>query len=113
MGWVFELSDCSLRIGRQTPGQQPEIDLTDLDPECASSRLHAEVRQDGEEWLLVPCRTTNGTLLNAHWLEPGTPVTLQPGDRVEFGLEGVALVFFAPDQAVPAEFFQVPRRSAA
>ena len=94
------------------PVPRPEIDLADLDPECASSRLHAEVRQDGEEWLLAPCRTTNGTLLNGQWLEPGTSVTLQSGDRVEFGLEGVALVFFAPDQAVPAEFFQVPRRSA-
>ena len=38
-------------------------------------------------------------------------MTLQPGDRVEFGLEGVALVFFAPDQAVRVEFFQVPRRN--
>ena len=113
LGWVFELNDGLFRIGRQTPGQQPEIDLTDLDPECACSRLHAEVRQSGVEFLLLPCRTTNGTLLNGQWLEPGTPVRLQPGDRVEFGLEGVALVFFAPGQAVPPEFFQVPRRSGA
>jgi len=91
---------------------EPEIDLTDLDPECSSSRLHAEVRQSGDEFLLLPCRTTNGTLLNGQWLEPGTPVTLQPGDRVEFGLDGVELVFFALDQAVPVEFFQVPRRGA-
>jgi hypothetical protein len=111
LGWVFELNEGVSRIGRSTPGQQPEIDLTVLDPECASSRLHAEVRQSGEAFLLVPFRTTNGTLLNGHFLEPGTPVTLQPGDRVEFGLEGVALVFFAPDQAVPVEFFQVPRHS--
>ena len=62
-------------LSTRFPGDmlEPEIDLTDLDPECASSRLHAEVRQDGEGWLLVPCRTTNGTLLNGQWLEPGTP----------------------------------------
>ena len=109
LGWVFELNEGVSRIGRSTPGQQPEIDLTVLDPECASSRLHAEVRQSGEDFLLLPYRTTNGTLLNGQWLEAGTPVTLQSGDRVEFGLEGVALVFFAPGQAVAPEFFQAPR----
>ncbi len=54
------------------------------------SRLHAELRRQGEEWLLVDIGSTNGTRLNG-WRITGS-VAVRPGDRVAFGSVGFCIV---------------------
>jgi hypothetical protein len=47
------------------------------------SRLHAELRPDGDQWLLTDLGSRNGTRLNG-WRIDG-PAAVRPGDRVSFG----------------------------
>lgn len=62
-------------IGRLS-GSEIEIE----DP--GASRRHAEIRRDGEDFLVVDLGSTNGTLLND---SPVTEATLEDGDRITIG----------------------------
>lgn len=71
----YPLAKDALSIGR--------LDTCDIvlgDP--GVSRRHAEVRREGDEWVVVDLDSTNGTIVN------GRPVRrhrLAPGDRIEVG----------------------------
>lgn len=62
-------------IGR-LGGSEIEIE----DP--GASRRHAEIRRDGEDYLVVDLGSTNGTLLND---APVSEATLEDGDRITIG----------------------------
>lgn len=62
-------------IGRLS-GSEIEIQ----DP--GASRRHAEIRRDGEDYLVVDLGSTNGTLLND---APVAEATLEDGDRITIG----------------------------
>jgi hypothetical protein len=62
-------------IGRLS-GSEVEIQ----DP--GASRRHAEIRRDGDEYLVVDLGSTNGTLLND---APVSEATLEDGDRITIG----------------------------
>ncbi len=62
-------------IGRLS-GSEIEIQ----DP--GASRRHAEIRRDGEEYLVVDLGSTNGTLLND---APVSEAALEDGDRITIG----------------------------
>jgi hypothetical protein len=55
-----------------------EIEIQD----AGASRQHAEIRRDGDDFLLVDLGSTNGTLLND---APVTEATLEDGDRITIG----------------------------
>jgi hypothetical protein len=69
-------------------GRAAVCDLMLADPSV--SRHHAELRRQGEEWLLADLGSTNGTRLNG-WRISG-PVSVHPGDRVAFGSSGFRIV---------------------
>ena len=75
--------DERLTIGR---AGSSDLMLTDL----SVSRHHAELRRQGEQWLLVDLGSTNGTRLNG-WRITG-PVPVRPGDQVAFGSLGFCIV---------------------
>jgi hypothetical protein len=62
-------------IGRMS-GSEVEIQ----DP--GASRRHAEIRRDGEDFIVVDLGSTNGTLLND---SPVTESALENGDRITIG----------------------------
>ncbi|MGH2710664.1 MAG: FhaA domain-containing protein [Actinomycetota bacterium] len=62
-------------IGRLS-GSEVEIQ----DP--GASRQHAEIRRDGEDFIVVDLGSTNGTLLND---SPVSEATLEDGDRITIG----------------------------
>ena len=62
-------------IGRLS-GSEIEIE----DP--GASRRHAEIRRDGEDYLVVDLGSTNGTLLND---APVSQATLEDGDKITIG----------------------------
>jgi hypothetical protein len=62
-------------IGRLT-GSEIEVD----DP--GASRRHAEIRRQGEEFVVVDLGSTNGTLVND---SPVSEATLEDGDRITIG----------------------------
>lgn len=73
-------------IGRAHDCDLPLTDMT-------VSRYHAELRREGDEWLLVDIGSTNGTRANG-W-RVGSGFAVRPGDRVTFG----AVTFRLADHA--------------
>ena len=74
-GREWTLDRDRLVIGRLT-GSEIEVD----DP--GASRRHAEIRRQGDEYLVVDLGSTNGTLVND---SPITEATLEDGDRITIG----------------------------
>lgn len=77
---------------RTTIGRSARADL--CIPDAFASRLHAEVRQEGDNFWLVDLGSANGTRLN------GTPVTttlpLQTGSEIQIGETKIAFENDAP-----------------
>ncbi|MCZ6529048.1 MAG: FHA domain-containing protein, partial [Chloroflexi bacterium] len=105
-GLIFELGDPPIMIGRAGRNYDPDIDLTDLDPEFASSRRHARIESEGGRLVIAAMRTTNGTFVNGLELNPGSRHPLEPGDEVQFGFEGVKMNYFPQGQRLPASYFK-------
>jgi hypothetical protein len=92
-GHVFALGTPPISIGRKSNKHHPDIDLTELDEECASSRRHAMILRVKDRWLLLTKETTNGTFVNGVRLSLEDMHTLSDGDVIQFGMDGVELVF--------------------
>jgi len=83
-------------IGRNDPksGIFVEIDLTSLAAEPkVISRKHAQIEQEGDRFYLEDVGSTNGTKLNGQRLPPREKKPVWDGDVIEFGKNGVQLVF--------------------
>lgn len=81
-------------VGRSDPvtGITPDIDLTPLDQQRSTSRRHAKLYQmGGHFYVMEEIGVMNGTFVNENRVATGTPVPLQNGDTVKFGL--VTLTF--------------------
>ncbi|HTO89347.1 MAG TPA: cyclic nucleotide-binding domain-containing protein [Thermoanaerobaculia bacterium] len=81
-------------VGRSDPvtGITPDIDLTPLDPQRSTSRRHAKLYQmGGHFYVMEEIGVMNGTFVNENRVATGTPVPLQNGDVLKFGL--VTLTF--------------------
>ncbi len=74
-GQIIELKTDLIVIGRA-----PECHII-LDPNGVSRR-HAEIRRDGDAFLLVDLRSRNKTKLNDVAVTPGRDHRLKPGDRI-------------------------------
>lgn len=72
----FALSRLRITIGRSARN-----DLCIPDP--FASRVHAEVRHEGDEYFLQDLGSANGTLYNGSVVE--TPITLARGGRIQIG----------------------------
>jgi pSer/pThr/pTyr-binding forkhead associated (FHA) protein len=81
-------------VGRADPvtGITPDVDLTPLDPQRSTSRRHAKLYQlAGNFYVMEEIGVMNGTFVNENRVATGTPVPLQNGDVLKFGL--VSLTF--------------------
>jgi len=67
-------------------------------PERPVSRQHAEIRRDGNRYLLRDLGSKNGTFLNGQEIDG--PVPLQDGDEIQIALR-VKLLFVGVDATVP------------
>lgn len=72
---AYPLSDGSFTIGR-------DADSSIVIREPTVSRLHAEIRQEGDEYQLHP---TGSTITRLNGQSLATPVALTDGDRIEVG----------------------------
>ncbi len=82
---VFPLYKTEVIVGRDDPRSNlyPDIDLSPIDAAMHSSRLHARIYRQGDEWRLeeVP-GVRNGTKVNSVRLEPNQPTTIKSGDEI-------------------------------
>jgi hypothetical protein len=74
------VKEFSLEGERMVIGRLEGSDVQIADP--GASRRHAEVRRDGDEYVLVDLGSTNGTLVNE---APVSEHTLEVGDRITIG----------------------------
>ena len=74
------VKEFSLGGERMVIGRMEGSDVQISDP--GASRRHAEVRRDGNDFVLVDLGSTNGTLVNE---APVTEHTLEEGDRITIG----------------------------
>jgi two-component system, NtrC family, sensor kinase len=84
-GKRFDLTQKSSGIGRDKANT---IQLRDTE----ASRQHAEIRQEGDQFLLVDLGSSNGTFVNEQRI---TQHSLRSGDRVQIGRS--VLIFTASD----------------
>ena len=83
-------------VGRADPvtGITPDVDLTPLDQQRSTSRRHAKLYQlAGNFYVMEEIGVMNGTFVNDNRVATGTPVALQNGDVLKFGL--VSLTFLS------------------
>lgn len=71
-------------IGRPDSAVQNYPDI-EVELDDGVSRQHAEIRRQGDSYLLVDVGSTNGTILNGQMLTPEQPAPLTPGDRIRIG----------------------------
>jgi hypothetical protein len=65
-------------------GRSRECDVVLADSNV--SRRHAEIRPDGRDgWVLTDLGSTNGVHVNGRRADPGRPVTIASGDRLDIG----------------------------
>lgn len=90
-GRVIEIDREVIRFGRLPDNEVPFDPHADLD---ASGR-HAELRKEGEHWVIVDVGSRNGTLIRGQRV---TRHILLDGDEIEFGLGGPRVrVGFGPN----------------
>jgi len=94
-GLVFIIGKPSNVIGRSGKGITPDIDLSEWDPKMISSRKHAVIESTKDGFVLRPEKTTNSTFVNGVEVPAGDSRILKEGDRIQFGFQGLELVFNA------------------
>lgn len=91
VAWEMPVHKTPFLIGRlDEPQRRPDLDLSFYDSQYISRR-HAEITQNGSDYILTDPGSANGTFVNNLQLTPQTPYTLRNGDRIRIG--GVHLVF--------------------
>lgn len=86
-GKRFDLDKEITTMGRKSPVEQiePDIDLTDDDPESYVSRRHAQIRRDESTYLFEDVGSSNGSFINNTKVNAGVEHPLKSGDRVRLG----------------------------
>ena len=100
-------------------GREPGIEVEINSAAAVVSRRHAEIRRQGENYLLVDLGSSNGTFLNGRRIEK--PELLRHNDRIELGPGGPTILVhetvYSPekdtDQAARNQFQPTPGNRAA
>ena len=94
-GKVFELPSSNTLIGRsdERRGIFVDIELTDLDIKKRSSRSHARILERDGEYIVWDLHSMNGTFVNGQRLPEGGRMEIRPGDAIQFGKDGVIMLF--------------------
>ncbi|HMP43312.1 MAG TPA: FHA domain-containing protein, partial [Roseiflexaceae bacterium] len=75
-------------VGREDPisGIHPEVDMTPYGGETGGvSRQHARITRSDGVWMIVDLNSTNYTRVDGIKLDPGVPMALKDGSKIQFG----------------------------
>ena len=86
-GKQFSLDRELTTMGRRSPVEQiePDIDLTDDDPESYVSRRHAQIKRENDQFIFEDVGSSNGSFINNARCNPGVLYPLKNGERVRLG----------------------------
>ncbi len=74
-----------VRIGKPNDQTPPDVDVAGFPNSEVVSRVHANLRVEGDVYYLEDVGSSNGTYINGLPLPVGNRHRLRPGDRIAFG----------------------------
>ena len=74
-----------IHIGKQNDRIPPDIDVSGFTNSEVVSRIHADIRVEGDSHYIEDVGSSNGTYINNLPLLPGNRHRLRPGDRISLG----------------------------
>jgi hypothetical protein len=74
-----------IHIGKQNDRIPPDIDVSGFTNSEIVSRIHADIRVEGDAHYIEDVGSSNGTYINNLPLLPGNRHRLRPGDRISLG----------------------------
>lgn len=74
-----------IHLGKPNDKVPPDIDVSGFANSDVVSRVHADIRLEGNEYFLEDVGSANGTYVNHTALLPGNRHLLRPGDRLALG----------------------------
>jgi ABC transport system ATP-binding/permease protein len=98
-GVTTNLGRVQLKLGTTLLGRDLSTDICIDAAAAVVSRRHAEIRWEGNQFVLIDLRSFNGTLLNDQRISSPTP--LSDGDRIQLGLGGPVLRFRSTNVSQP------------
>lgn len=86
-----------VHIGKPGGAVAPDIDVSGFPDSAIVSRVHADIRLEGEGYFLEDRGSSNGTYVNHTPLLPGNRHRLRGGDRIALGKEDKVTFIFQQD----------------
>lgn len=74
-----------LHIGKPNDRVPPDVDVSGFPNSEIVSRVHADIRVEGDTYYIEDVNSSNGTYINNLPLPPGNRHRLRPGDRIALG----------------------------
>ena len=74
-----------IHIGKPNDRIPPDVDVSGFSNSEIVSRIHADIRIDGDSHYVEDVGSSNGTYINNSPLLPGNRHRLRPGDRISLG----------------------------
>jgi pSer/pThr/pTyr-binding forkhead associated (FHA) protein len=88
-----------IHIGKENDHIPPDLDLSGFPDSQFVSRIHAEIRVEGNSFYIEDVGSSNGTYINHIPLPQGNRHLLKNGDRIAFGKEDkVSFLFKITDE---------------
>lgn len=83
----YKLNQEITTIGRRSPADQiePDIDLTDDDPDSYVSRRHAQILHNEDHYIYEDVGSSNGSFINNVRCQPGVQHILKDSDNIRVG----------------------------
>ncbi len=74
-----------IHIGKPNDRVPPDIDISGFENSEVVSRIHSDIRVEGDAYYIEDVGSSNGTYVNGMSLLPGNRHRLRPGDRISMG----------------------------
>lgn len=79
------LSLSVVHVGKPNDRIPPDLDVSGLPHSEVVSRIHADIRVEGDAFYIEDVGSANGTYVNSLPLPPGNRHRMRPGDRIALG----------------------------
>ena len=83
-------------LGKPNETSPPDIDVSGLPCSEVVSRIHANIRVEGEKYYIEDVGSANGTYINHNALAKGNRHLLRSGDRISLGKGDLVTFIFQP-----------------
>ncbi len=83
-----------IHLGKPNDRVPPDLDVSGFPDSEVVSRIHADIRVEGDAFYIEDVGSSNGTYVNNLPLAPGNRHRLRVGDRIAFGKGDLVTFFF-------------------